>query len=54
LSKCTVKIILLIVSNLLGMIAAMHDITRHRELVVKKPPKGSEKGEIMDPNSFPI
>jgi len=41
-------------SNLLGMIAAMHDITRHRELVVKKPPKGSEKGEIMDPNSFPI
>jgi hypothetical protein len=41
-------------SNLLGMIAAMHDITRHRDLFVKKPPKGSEKGEIMDPNTFPI
>jgi hypothetical protein len=36
------------------MIAAMHEITRHRELVVKKAHKGAEKGEIMDPNTFPI
>ena len=36
------------------MISAMHEIARHREIVIKKPPKGSEKGEIFDPNSFPI
>lgn len=43
-----------LLEQMYSMIAAMHDITRHRELVVKKPSKGSEKGEIMDPNKFPI
>lgn len=33
------------------MVTSMHEVSRHRELVVKK---GARKRKALDPNTFPI
>ncbi len=37
----------------LAMISAMHELTRHKDLVVKKRAKDQDN-KLLDPNSFPI
>lgn len=36
----------------IGMLSVMHDITRHKELVIKKPKENEKKP--LDPDQFPI
>ena len=36
----------------IGMLSVMHDVTRHKELVFKKPKENEKKP--LDPDQFPI
>ena len=44
----------LFITGYIDLIQAMHDLARHKELVVKKREKGAECTSILDPNQFPI